>query len=877
MKKTKFKSFNFMNLIVLVLFLFSASAALSGCGRGSSGSGGSGSGGGGGGTSGSSVSGSVEGGLSPLAGMTVSLYGTGNATALASGTTKPDGSFNLSYNNPGGNALLYMVATNGPTVFTDILGNASGMMSSPPPIIVDEATTVATVETANNYNFTMKADGTIAPPPSTAPDYANVATMFDGMVNSSHGQINPNYADANNLNMMSGALAECVTDPGNSACTNIDNGNPMSNTNTTVSVMQYMWNNLSSTPVCGYINTAAQTASSSNNNPYSTGSQTLTIPSTGSFTFVAGSESPIGGYTGISTGANISLKFSNPVNFSTVSTGSTGDFNVTTNGGSPVSGTFSPGSSDYFITFTPSGGLSAGTTYTAAVNTGIKDIYGNSLSAGDSWSFTTGTTLPAPTVTSISPSSLATGVSTSPIITVTFSEAMNPNSFDNTTTMVTASGGAAVNMVNPVWNAAGTTVSVNPASPLTANTKYTLTFTSGGITAQNGMAIASAYTSSFTTAANAGALVDMTPSGIPAANQLALVEMDKNGNIISGEAINPSGSVDVLQLSGVSNTIKNTYTVGTVEPTINNMVVDSAGNFWLPMPDSAGTPYLYELPVPSPNNAAFTQYSIPSGDSYFYPSSQSVTGFTNGFGMDSNGNIWLPVYNSTNNGQLLEITGVSGTAATVAHTYPLPQGILSVNAVVIDSSNNVWMTSSPSTCGNSNSDELLELPKGGTSVSVAATLPTGGTCNGNPNSTAIDPSGNIWIPAQNGSEDVLYYYPTSSAGPLSAAIDLAPFAGYPDTMIVASDAAGNIWVALTNDTLGTGELIEVNDFGVGNGFAVVGSPLPLSFAPGSMFIDPNGNIWMATNNASTAANKLEEIPAIAAAGYFAVSGPVNPY
>ncbi len=867
MKISPFKRFSFLSLLVIALFLFSATAVLSGCGGGG-GSSSSGSGGG----AGSSVSGSVNGVPTPLAGTTtVSLYEVGNAVALASVTTT-NGSFSLSYTNPGGNALLYIVATNGTTVLVDILGDASGALLVS-PIVVDEATTAAAAIIASDYGFTLAANGLLAPP-SPAPDYANVAKTYNGIVNGSTGMVGSTYNDANNLDIMSDALAECVNAPTNSACTNID-GAVLSNTNTTISVIEYIMSHLSSSALQTNVN-AAETAGI-NPNPYSANPQTLTIPSGNSFTFDAASESPAGGSTGVSAGTAVSIAFSNPVDFSTVNTA---DFSLKPNGGSQVAGTFSPGSSDNIITFTPSSSLSTGTTYTAAVTTGIKDIYGNSLSAGTSWSFTTGTTLPAPTVTSISPLSSATGVSLSPIITVTFSEAMNINSFNATDTTVTSSGGTPVNIVNPVWNGTDTEVSVTPASPLTANTTYTITFTSGGIKAQNGTAIASAYTSSFTTASNAGTLVDMTPSGIAAANQLALVEMDKSGNIIFGEAINPTSSsfpVNLVQLSGTSSTIKNTYTVGAnVSPTINNIVIDPTGNLWAPMTDAAnGTAYLDELPAGSANNASFTQNTIPSSDSYYHSGLQGQQGFTAGFGMDSKGNIWLPVYNSVvGSGQLLEITGASGGAATVANTYSLPSTIVSVNGLAIDSSNNVWMTSSPSSCGGVNPDALLEFPSGGSSVSTAASLPVG-ACTQGANSIAIDPSGNIWILARSGGNDVLYYYP--SGGPLSAAITLASAANYPDSMSVASDAAGNIWVALKNNSSGTGELIEVNNFG-GSGFAVVGTPLSLSFAPDTtMFIDQNGNIWMTTNNNTTAANKLEEIPAIAAAGYFAVSGPVNPY
>ena len=155
------KRFSFY-LLILTIFLFAGSVALSGCSGGGQGSNSSGtpSGSGGGG---SSVSGSVNGGLTPLAGTTtVSLYKVGNNIALTSETTTT-GSFSLNYTNSGGNALLYIVATNGTTVLVDILGDASGTLLTS-PIVVDEATTAAAAIIASDYGFTLAANGLITPP-----------------------------------------------------------------------------------------------------------------------------------------------------------------------------------------------------------------------------------------------------------------------------------------------------------------------------------------------------------------------------------------------------------------------------------------------------------------------------------------------------------------------------------------------------------------------------------------------------------------------------------------------------------------------------------------------------------------------------------------
>jgi len=63
-------------------------------------------------------------------------------------------------------------------------------------------------------------------------------------------------------------------------------------------------------------------------------------------------------------------------------------------------------------TFTPGVSLSAGTTYTATITTGVKDLAGNALASNYVWSFTTTATpdTTAPTVTSTDPATLSTAV-----------------------------------------------------------------------------------------------------------------------------------------------------------------------------------------------------------------------------------------------------------------------------------------------------------------------------------------------------------------------------------------------------------------------------------------------------------------------------------
>lgn len=66
-----------------------------------------------------------------------------------------------------------------------------------------------------------------------------------------------------------------------------------------------------------------------------------------------------------------------------------------------VSGQVSFNTQSKVATFTPSANLTANTTYTATINTQVKDIAGNALAANKVWSFTTAATPPPPVQTMV--------------------------------------------------------------------------------------------------------------------------------------------------------------------------------------------------------------------------------------------------------------------------------------------------------------------------------------------------------------------------------------------------------------------------------------------------------------------------------------------
>lgn len=89
--------------------------------------------------------------------------------------------------------------------------------------------------------------------------------------------------------------------------------------------------------------------------------------------------SPLSGATGIPTNATVTVAFNETIDCSTL--------NLTVNNGIAVTKNCSGASA----TFVPNAGtpLNAGTTYTATIAAGLKDIAGNAM-AGSNWNFTTG-------------------------------------------------------------------------------------------------------------------------------------------------------------------------------------------------------------------------------------------------------------------------------------------------------------------------------------------------------------------------------------------------------------------------------------------------------------------------------------------------------
>jgi hypothetical protein len=203
--------------------------------------------------------------------------------------------------------------------------------------------------------------------------------------------------------------------------------------------------------------------------------------------------------TGICPSTEVNATFSETMNPATINTTT---FTLTA-GTPPVAVTGVVTYAASTATFTPSGPLALSTLYTATITTGAQDTSGSALASNYTWSFTTGSSAcPPPTVVSVAPPDLATGICPSTPVVATFSEAMLASTITTTTFTLTA-GSPPVGVAGVVtYNASSGTATFTPSSPLALSTLYTATITTGA-ESLGGDPLASNYVWTFTTAAAA--------------------------------------------------------------------------------------------------------------------------------------------------------------------------------------------------------------------------------------------------------------------------------------------------------------------------------------------------------------------------------------
>ena len=234
------------------------------------------------------------------------------------------------------------------------------------------------------------------------------------------------------------------------------------------------------------------------------------------------STDPAAGATNVALNKVITVTFNEIMNPATITQAS---FTIT--GTTPVVGTITY--SGNTATFTPSTPLTVNTTYTGRITTAVKDENGNALQTDYVWTFSTGATL-APVVIATDPLNNATGIPLNKTITATFNMPMDMLTINGTTFTVRQGTTAVAGVVT--YN--GTTAYFTPALPLTLNTVYTATITTG---AKNtaGTPLAGNYVWTFTT----GTLTAPTVISTDPVNNATSVVLNKVISATFSEPMNP--------------------------------------------------------------------------------------------------------------------------------------------------------------------------------------------------------------------------------------------------------------------------------------------------------------------------------------------------
>lgn len=494
------------------------------------------------------LSGSVNGGLSPVIGATVSLYKAGTFTPLASATTSSTGTFNLAYTAPSGTGLFYLIAsggnagsgTNSKVQLMTILGTSAS--SFPSSATVNELTTAAAMMIAVTFEVYTDSTGTVTLN-AAANNLANITPQFYNLV-TSNGQLVSGLSTTlqNEINATADALAACVETNGN--CTSLFNAAQSSSGGPALSMLEADRNAI--------LNSADQTAT-----------YNVALPFSGTTGFPMSSSGPPSGFSfgfPLPVVTNIYSVGTNPDFAALDASGNlwVGDSGTTTvtelNSSGSVIGTFSAGTNPQGLAIDASG------------NVWVADFGGS-------------------TVTELNSSGSTIG---------TFSVGDAPF-------------GVVIDQSGNVWVGNRSSGSI---TKLSSSGSTLGTFT--GITAPNGLAIdssgnvwvgncsCSGGTGSTVTELNSSGTILRTTVGGVLASNLQSVVLDASGNVYVSGANN--NIITKLNSSGV--VISNFSSGGS---TIIDMAIDSvSGNFWITNNGST-TVTLY-----NPSLAAIGNYSVGS-------------------------------------------------------------------------------------------------------------------------------------------------------------------------------------------------------------------------------------------------------------------------
>jgi hypothetical protein len=175
---------------------------------------------------------------------------------------------------------------------------------------------------------------------------------------------------------------------------------------------------------------------------------------------------PARGATGVGAAAPLTVTFNKPVEPSTVTNATFTLFA----GSTPVAGTVSLAGAT--ATFTPTAPLASNTFYTATVSGGVKDLSGNFLGSAYDWTFQTKTMT---SIVATSPTPYSYPFALNGVVTATFSTALDASTVNANSITLSGPSGPIPGTVGY----SGVTASFTPTAPLTVNTVYRASITSG--------------------------------------------------------------------------------------------------------------------------------------------------------------------------------------------------------------------------------------------------------------------------------------------------------------------------------------------------------------------------------------------------------------
>lgn len=199
------------------------------------------------------------------------------------------------------------------------------------------------------------------------------------------------------------------------------------------------------------------------------------------------STDPVNNSTGVILNKTLAAKFNVAMNPATIN----GNTFTVTQGGTTVTGSISYAGNDAY--FNPIVNLAPNTLYTATITTGAENATGDRINNDYVWTFTTGK-LTGPSVISTDPANNGANVPLNKVISVQFSELMDPATVNGSSFLLTDGATAITGSI--AYN--NLTATFTPSSNLNSNTLYSATITTN---AKNttGAGLANDYNWSFTT------------------------------------------------------------------------------------------------------------------------------------------------------------------------------------------------------------------------------------------------------------------------------------------------------------------------------------------------------------------------------------------